>query len=84
MTDSPPPTDPVRDASAPTARKADFAQTARAVGWSFLGIRRASGLEQDAKLNPLHVVIAAVLGAALFVLLLVLLVHWVTGSGAAR
>jgi len=73
-----------RDESSPTARKADFAQTARAVGWSFLGIRRSSGLEQDAKLNPVHVVIAAVLGVALFVVLLVLLVHWVTSSGAAR
>jgi len=30
------------------------------------------------------VVIAAVLGVALFVGLLVLLVHWVTSSGAAR
>jgi len=84
MTDPLPPSDPDRDPAAPAVRKADFVQTARAVGWSFLGIRRASGLEKDAKLNPLHVVIAAVLGAALFVLLLVLLVHWVTSSGAAR
>jgi hypothetical protein len=75
---------PERDETSPAARKADFAQTVRAVGWSFLGIRRASGLEQDAKLNPVHVVIAAVLGVALFVGLLVLLVHWVTSSGAAR
>jgi hypothetical protein len=80
----PPPPDEERDDVAPTDRKADFAQTARAVGWSFLGIRRSSGLERDAKLNPLHVVIAAVIGVALFVLLLVLLVHWVTSSGVAR
>jgi len=72
------------DEASPTARKADFVQTARAVGWSFLGIRRSSGQEQDAKLNPLHVVIAAVLGVAIFVLLLVVLVHWVIDSGAAR
>ncbi len=78
------PPEPERDEPSPAARKADFAQTARAVGWSFLGIRRSSGLEQDAKLNPVHVVIAAVLGVALFVVLLVLLVHWVTSSGAAR
>ena len=85
MTDDPvPPPDPERDPIAPTARKADFAQTAKAVGWSFLGIRRSSGLEQDAKLNPVHVIIAAVLGAALFVLALVALVHWITSSGAAR
>jgi hypothetical protein len=30
------------------------------------------------------VVIAAVIGAALFVLVLVLLVHWVIGAAAAR
>jgi len=36
-----------------------------------------------AKLNPVHVVIAGVLGAALFVLMLVLLVRWVIGSGVA-
>lgn len=84
MTDPVQPPQDERDDPAPHARKADFAQTARAVAWSFLGIRRASGLERDAKLNPLHVVIAAVLGVAVFVLLLVLLVHWVINSGAAR
>ncbi len=35
------------------------------------------------KLNPLHLVIAAVVSAALFVLALVLLVRWVIGSGVA-
>ena len=69
------------DAPAPTARKAAFGQTFRAVAWSFLGIRRARDLEQDVeRLNPIHVAIAGVLGAALFVLALVLLVHWVVGS----
>jgi flagellar biogenesis protein FliO len=35
------------------------------------------------KLNPVHVVIAGIVGAALFVLALVLLVRWVVGSGVA-
>ena len=35
------------------------------------------------KLNPVHVVVAGVIGAALFVLALVLLVQWVIGSGVA-
>lgn len=62
-----------------TARKANFGQTFRAVAWSFLGIRRSADHEQDVrKLNPIHVVIAAVLGAAVFVVLLVVLVHVVT------
>ena len=81
MTDDPvPPPDPERDPLSPTARKADFAQTAKAVGWSFLGIRRSSGLEQDAKLNPVHVIIAAVLGAALFVLALIVIVRIVIAN----
>ncbi|HEX7639750.1 MAG TPA: DUF2970 domain-containing protein [Burkholderiaceae bacterium] len=88
MTATPPPKDPARedaDAASPLARKAAFGRTARAVAWSFLGIRRSKDHERDVeRLNPLHVVVAAVIGAALFVLALVALVHWVAGSGAAR
>ena len=66
------------------ARRGSLAQTLRAVAWSFLGIRRADGLAHDLqKLNPVHVVLAGVLGAALFVAALVLLVKWVVGSGVA-
>jgi hypothetical protein len=66
------------------ARKGSFGQTARAVAWSFFGVRRSVDHAQDvAKLNPVHVIIAGVLGAALFVLALVLLVQWVVGSGVA-
>jgi hypothetical protein len=69
---------------AAVARKGSFLGTMKAVAWSFLGIRKGKGLEQDAtRLNPLHVVIAGVIGAALFVLALVLLVKWVVGSGVA-
>ena len=40
--------------------------------------------EQDVrKLNPVHVLIAGLAGAALFVALLVVLVKWVVGSGVA-
>jgi hypothetical protein len=79
MDDRQPPDD---DTSSPLARKGSFGQTLRAVGWSFLGIRRSAGLEEDAKrLNPIHVIVAGVLAVALFVLLLVILVHWVTSSG---
>ena len=35
------------------------------------------------KLNPVHVIVAGVVSAALFVLALVLLVRWVIGSGVA-
>jgi amino acid transporter len=66
------------------SRPASVLQTFRAVAWSFFGIRRSSGQAHDMqKLNPLHVVVAGVIGAALFVLALVLLVQWVIGSGVA-
>ena len=66
------------------ARRGSFLQTMRAVAWSFLGIRRSKDLEADVqKLNPVHVVIAGIAGAAVFVAALVLLVRWVVGSGVA-
>jgi hypothetical protein len=66
------------------ARPASPLQTFRAVAWSFFGIRRSADHAQDVqKLNPVHLVIAAVVSAALFVLVLVLLVRWVIGSGVA-
>ena len=69
---------------AAVARKASPLQTMRAVAWSFFGVRRSKDLEQDvAKLNPVHVVLAGVISAALFVLVLVLLVNWVVASGVA-
>jgi len=65
-------------------RPATPLQTLRAVAWSFFGVRRAGGLEQDVeKLNPLHLVLAGVTGAVLFVLALMLLVRWVLSSGVA-
>lgn len=66
-------------------RKGSFVQTMRAVAWSFFGVRKGKDYEHDvSKLNPVHVVIAGVLGAVLFILLLVLLVNWVIGSGVAK
>ena len=66
-------------------RKASFFQTVRAVAWSFFGIRKGSEYEQDlSQLNPVHVIIAGVAGAALFVAALVALVHWVLASGVAK
>ncbi len=66
------------------ARPASLLQTFRAVAWSFFGIRRSAGHAQDMqKLNPVHVIVAGVISAGLFVLALVLLVRWVIGSGIA-
>jgi Protein of unknown function (DUF2970) len=67
-----------------SARRGSFLQTARAVAWSFFGVRRSADYERDVqRLNPVHVVIAGVIGAALFIGLLVMLVKWVVGSGVA-
>ena len=69
---------------AAVARKGSFLGTARAVAWSFLGIRKGKGYEEDvSRLNPVHVIIAGVIGAVLFVLTLVVLVKWIVGSGVA-
>jgi hypothetical protein len=66
-------------------RRGSFGQTLKAVAWSFFGVRKGSDYERDVKqLNPLHVIIAGVLAAAVFVIALVLLVQWVVASGAAR
>jgi len=67
------------------ARRGSFGQTMKAVAWSFFGVRRSADYERDvSRLNPVHVVIAGVIGAALFVVALVVLVNWVIGSGVAR
>ncbi len=66
-------------------RKASFMQTVRAVGWSFFGIRKGSEYRKDvSQLNPLHVVIAGVAAAVVFVAALVVLVNWVIASGVAK
>ena len=65
-------------------RKASLRRTLLAVVWSFFGVRKAKDLERDvSELDPLHVVIAGVIVAALFVGVLVALVRWVIKSGIA-
>ena len=63
--------------------KSSFAQTMKAVAWSFFGVRKGSD-HAASPLDPVHVVIAGVIGAALFIGALLLLVNWVLASGAAR
>ena len=66
------------------ATSGTLVQTLRAVAWSFLGIRRSADYAADVqRLNPVHLVIAGVFCAALFVAALVLLVKWVVNSGVA-
>ncbi len=66
------------------ARRGTLLQSLRAVGWSFFGVRRGADHEQDMqRLNPVHVVIAGLIGAGIFIALLVVLVRWVVSSGVA-
>ena len=56
-------------------RKASFFASMKAVFWSFFGVRKRRDYEDDAaNLNPVHVIIAALLGAAVFIGVLVFLV----------
>lgn len=60
-------------------RKAGVLDIARAVFWSFLGIRKRTAHEQDAIiLKPLQVVIAGIIGAVILVLSIVALVRYIT------
>ncbi|MFZ6692771.1 DUF2970 domain-containing protein [Undibacterium sp. SXout20W] len=61
--------------------EASFFKAMKAVFWSFLGIRKKVDYEQDAaKLNPIHVVIAGLIGALIFIGTLVLIVKQVVAK----
>jgi hypothetical protein len=59
-------------------RQASFLDTAKAVAWSFFGVRKKSHYERDAaNLNPVHVIIMGIIGAALFIALLLFIIKFV-------
>lgn len=60
-------------------RKATFAEVAKAVFWSFFGVRKKKDYTSDsASISPVQVIVAGIVGAALFVLTLVMVVKLVT------
>jgi hypothetical protein len=62
-------------------QQASFLYSMKAVVWSFFGLRRKSDFETDsAKLNPLHIVIAALLAVAVFIGLLITIVKLVVSK----
>lgn len=72
----PAPPDPTRPQTAPAA---NVLRVLGAVFASFLGIRkRASGEQDMAGIKPQHIIVAGVLGAALFVAVLILVVRYIT------
>ena len=62
-------------------KKASPLQVAKAVFWSFLGIRKRRDYEADSvEMKPRQVIIAGLAGAAVLVLGLILLVRFVIGG----
>ena len=71
----------MQDLEKPTQRKASFLATVKAVLWSFFGVRKKSAYEKDAaQLNPVHVIIAGVIGALIFIATLVTIVKIVVAK----
>lgn len=62
-------------------KKASVLQVFRAVLWSFIGIRKKSGYEDDvARIKPVQVIVAGLVVAAVFVASLVMLVRFLTAK----
>lgn len=64
-----------------TQRKMSFGATMKAVFWSFFGVRKRQDYEKDAaQLNPVYVIIAGLIGAALFIAVLIFIVRTVVAK----
>ncbi|HWK61109.1 MAG TPA: DUF2970 domain-containing protein [Eoetvoesiella sp.] len=61
-------------------RKLNFFQTLKAVAWGFLGVRKGKDYQQDiSSLNPVHLIIAALIATLVFVLALIMVARWFIG-----
>jgi hypothetical protein len=70
------PQDPVAE---PARRKAGPLQVAAAVFWSFFGIRKNKNWQEDAtSITPVQAIIGGLIGALIFILTLLFIVHLVT------
>ena len=62
----------------PPVKTASFGATMKAVFWSFFGVRKRRDYEHDsANLNPVHVIVGALIGVAVFIGILVFVVRMV-------
>lgn len=65
----------IRDPKKPQTRS--FMSTMAAIAWSFVGLRRRSDFEQDiGRMNPFYVLIAALIGVAIFIGILLVAVRY--------
>jgi len=61
-------------------KKASVFGLFKAVAWSFFGVRRRADLESDiAQLNPVALIVVGVVCAAIFIGVLLVIVHFVVG-----
>jgi hypothetical protein len=62
-------------------KQSSFLQSMKAVMWGFLGVRKQSGLQDDvASLSFVHIILAGILGAVVFMAVLLLIVKMVVSS----
>ena len=62
-------------------KQSSFLQSMKAVMWGFLGVRKKSGLQDDvASLSFVHIILAGILGAVIFMAALLLIVKMVVSS----
>jgi hypothetical protein len=65
----------------PPVKNATFGATMKAVFWSFFGVRKRRDYEHDsANLNPVHVIVGALIGVAVFIGILVFVVRMVVAN----
>jgi len=59
-------------------KQSSFLQSMKAVMWGFLGVRKQSGLQDDAAtLSFIHIILAGILGAVIFMAVLLFVVKMV-------
>ena len=61
----------------PARRNLNFFQTLKAVAWAFFGVRKEKHYKEElAGLNPVHIIVAGLLAALVFVIGLILAARW--------
>ena len=71
----------VPSTNSPARRKGSFLRTAKLVLWSFVGLRARKESQLDVEqLNPVHIIVMALLGVAVFVGVLIGLATFVVSG----
>ena len=69
------------DIQTPVPVGSSFLRSVKTVAWSFLGIRKKSEFQDDlAQVNPLHILLVAVVAVLVFVVSLMFFVNWVVAK----